>query len=76
MVKTLSKLNIGQSGIIVENSLSGLTLIRFCEMGFVKGVKVTLSKTAPLGNPIEIEIMGYFVCIRTEQAAKILVRTI
>ena len=40
-------------------------------MGFVKGAKITLKKVATLGDPIEMSIKGYDICLRKEEAANI-----
>ena len=44
---------------------------RISEMGFVKGKKVTVLKNAPFRDPIEYEIMGYFISLRRSEAALI-----
>lgn len=41
---------------------------RFAEMGLVKGTIVKVIKKAPLGDPIEIEVRGYCLCIRQTEA--------
>lgn len=75
MIKRISELQIGESGVIVANSLSPVLSCRFSEMGFVKGQKVTLIKKAPLSDPVEVGIMGYRVCIRVSQAKLIKVES-
>ena len=40
-------------------------------MGFVKGVEITVKKVATLGDPIEMSINGYDVCLRKEEAKNI-----
>lgn len=49
---------------------------RYIEMGLVKGQKVSLIKAAPLDDPIEIEINGYRLMLRREEAENILVKKI
>lgn len=47
---------------------------RFSEMGMVKGTVVTVLKKAPLGDPIEIRVRGYSLCIRAAEAEYFIVR--
>ena len=44
---------------------------RFMDMGITKGTEVKVIKIAPLGDPIEIEIRGYNLSVRKEDADKI-----
>lgn len=38
--------------------------IRLQEMGLVAGTEVTVVKVAPLGDPVEISLRGYRLCLR------------
>ena len=40
-------------------------------MGFVKGAEINVIKVASLGDPIEMNIRGYEVCLRKEEAQNI-----
>ena len=42
------------------------------EMGFIEGETVTVIHTARNGNPIMVEIIGYHVALRLEEAEKVL----
>lgn len=68
---TLRDLKVGQTGTILKNSTSGAVKQRFMDMGITKGVEVKVLKIAPLGDPIEIEIRGYHLSIRKNDAQKI-----
>jgi len=46
---------------------------RLVEMGFVPGTRVRIIRTAPLGDPIEIEIRDIRVCARREDLREFLV---
>jgi Fe2+ transport system protein FeoA len=72
--KTVEHLNIGESGII--NSIQAPKEIkrRLMDMGFTKGIKVNVVKKAPMGDPIEVCIRGYNLCIRKEQASNLELR--
>ena len=68
---TLRDLKVGQSGNILRNGTSGALKQRFMDMGITKGVTVKVIKIAPLGDPIEIEIRGYHLSIRKDDAKEI-----
>ena len=40
-------------------------------MMLIPGTKVTLQKIAPMGDPIQIQVRGYELTIRREDARKI-----
>jgi ferrous iron transport protein A len=46
-------------------------LKRLQEMGLVEGTEFRVVKVAPLGDPIEIEIRGYRLCLRKRETAGI-----
>ncbi len=73
MSKTLCDLQVGSTGII--NAINAPLPIkqRFMDMGLVKGTSVSVEKLAPLGNPIQISLKGYSLCVRKEDAKYILI---
>ena len=46
---------------------------RIMEMGVTPGTNVKVIKTAPLGDPIEVNIRGYELSLRKEEAMRIVV---
>lgn len=40
---------------------------RLMEMGLTEGVEFSVVKVAPFGDPIEIEIRGYRLCLRKSE---------
>ena len=46
------------------------------DMGLTPHVKVTMIKTAPLGDPLEIKVRGYVLTLRKNEAQKILITDI
>lgn len=49
---------------------------RILDMGLTPRVKVTLIKTAPMGDPLEIKVRGYLLTLRRNEAEKILITNI
>ena len=68
---TLNELKIGQSGVITAVGGDGALRCRLLDMGLIPGTKVTLQKIAPMGDPIQIQVRGYELTIRREDARKI-----
>ncbi len=49
---------------------------RLLEMGLTEDEEVEVVRFAPLGDPVEIQIRGYFLSLRKQEAAAILVEKI
>jgi Fe2+ transport system protein FeoA len=69
MVKNLDQFVIGECGIIKNVGGEGRMRRRLFDMGATPGAYVTLRKRAPLGDPIEINIRGYELTLRKNEAA-------
>ena len=70
----LHALKNGESGEVTRIHLTGRTKRRLIEMGITPGVRVTITKRAPLGDPIEILVRGYALTLRRDDAEQILVK--
>jgi Fe2+ transport system protein FeoA len=70
---SLADLKPGQSARIVALEGQGPLVQRLYEMGLLEGSKVTLVRRAPLGDPLEIRILGYGLSLRKAEAAWIMV---
>jgi len=69
----LSDLAIGATAKVIEFPKQGAAFLRLREMGLIAGTQVTLVRTAPLGDPLEIKVRGYHLTLRKVDAAHILV---
>mgnify|MGYP005791569643 FL=1 len=67
----LNELKMGQSSKITKVHGEGALRKRLLDMGLTPKTKVTLHKTAPMGDPIELLLRGYNLTIRKEEAARI-----
>ena len=67
----LSELKVGESARILTVGGEHTTRRHFLDMGLTPGTVVTLIKTAPLGDPIELYIRGYELTLRKDDAAMI-----
>ncbi len=70
-MRVLSDLKDNESGIILKVKGRGAFRKRIIEMGFVPGKQVIVVKHAPLGDPIEYNVMGYAVSLRRNEASLI-----
>ena len=68
---TLKELNIGESAVIETVGGQGALRQHFLDMGLIPGEKVTLVKFAPMGDPMELQIHGYALTLRLDDAAQI-----
>ena len=68
---TINDLQIGQQGIISAVGGEGALRLRFLDMGLIPGTRVLLQKVAPMGDPIQIQVRGYELTIRREDAKMI-----
>ena len=69
----LSELPVGASAVVHSFSTKGTASIRLREMGLLAGTALTLVRTAPMGDPLEIKIRGYHLTLRKSEAAHVLV---
>lgn len=44
---------------------------RLLEMGLTPGVEIAMVGTAPLGDPLELELRGYRLSVRRSEAARV-----
>ena len=72
-MRSLATLNIGSTTQVVDISGEDSTSLRLLEMGLTPGVEVTVMSTAPLGDPVELELRGYRLSIRRNEAARVVV---
>ena len=72
----LAQLPIGATATVREFPKSGTAFLRLREMGLLPGTPVTLVRTAPMGDPLEIKMRGYHLSLRKSEAEQILVEVI
>lgn len=70
---TLDQLPIGKKGIIVAVNGEGALRGRLLDMGLTPRTAITVRKTAPMGDPIEVYLRGYALTLRKEDAKEIIV---
>jgi Fe2+ transport system protein FeoA len=73
-VSVLSKLNVGESGVLVALELPDSVQNHLMHMGFVPDALVTVLRRAPAGDPTVYGVDGMEIALRHETAAAIRVR--
>jgi Fe2+ transport system protein FeoA len=73
---TLKDLKIGKSGLVLAVKGEKVLRRRLLEMGITPHTTVTVKKTAPMGDPIELLLRGYVLSLRLAEAEKITVEEI
>ncbi len=68
---TLDKLPIGREAVIAAVGGEGPLRCRLLDMGLIPNTRIVVSKVAPMGDPIELQLRGYTLSIRLEDAEKI-----
>ncbi|MBQ2751482.1 MAG: ferrous iron transport protein A [Oscillospiraceae bacterium] len=70
-MKTLKEVRIGDTVKVVKLHGEGAIKRRIMDMGITKGVAIMVRKVAPLGDPIEINVRGYELSLRKNDAEMI-----
>lgn len=70
-MKTLGDIKVGESASVVRIMGEGAFRRRIMDMGITKGVKISIRKVAPLGDPIELNLRGYELTLRRDDAKSI-----
>lgn len=68
MPRTLDEVLEGEQVRIVRIGGRGAVRQRLLDMGVTRGTKIRLKRRAPLGDPIQIDVKGYNLAIRSNEA--------
>jgi ferrous iron transport protein A len=74
MFSTLERLTVGTCAVVVEMATDCDRAGRMATLGFIPGRQVRVTRVAPLGDPISVEIDGQEISLRRAEAALILVK--
>lgn len=73
---TLDKLKVGQHGKIKNIGGQGAIRRRLLDLGLTPNTIIKITKVAPLGDPILVNLRGYHLTLRKEEARHIYVERI
>ncbi|HHU24378.1 MAG: FeoA family protein [Bacilli bacterium] len=81
--KKTNRLKVGEEGHLSDLQLNQKAVVlalhndnpalrrRLLDMGITKGVVLQIKKIAPMGDPVDIELRGYELCLRREDMRQI-----
>ena len=68
----LSDLKVGQKAVVTKLNIENKEIRRhLLDMGITRGVEIRVKKIAPMGDPIDIELRDYELCLRKADSEKI-----
>lgn len=68
---TLNELKPGQIGKVIKLNGTGKIRCRIVDMGIIPGTTILIKRFAPFGDPIQINLRGYELSIRKNEAKNI-----
>jgi ferrous iron transport protein A len=68
---TLADLAKGESRTVLSVRGKDAVTRRLMEMGVIPGVAVRMVKSAPFGDPLEINVRGYSLALRRNEAESV-----
>lgn len=68
---TLDTLRVGEGGRVTLLTGAADVRRRLLEMGLTPGTAVRVVRFAPLGDPMDIEVRGYHLSLRKEEARQV-----
>ncbi len=76
MAKTLAEMSVGEEASVTGVDGTDSISLRLLEMGLTPGVAITVVGTAPLGDPLEIDVRGYRLSVRRSEAERVTVKPV
>ena len=70
-MKTLKDVKVGETATVAKLHGEGPVKRRIMDMGITKGTEIQVVKIAPLGDPMELNLRGYDLSVRKNEAASI-----
>jgi ferrous iron transport protein A len=71
-ILTLDQLPFGQPAVITHLLPESIPFRRrLLAMGITPGSHITVIRTAPMGDPLEVKIRGFYLCLRRSEAQAI-----
>jgi Fe2+ transport system protein FeoA len=73
---TLDQLKAGQRGTVTAIAGEGPAVQRLMALGLLEGSEVAVTRRALGGDPIELEVMGYALSLRRDEARRVTLRDV
>lgn len=75
MNRRLSDIAVGKA-VIIKHFENDDIFLKLMEMGCVPGERIIIDQVAPLGDPISIQVAGYTLSLRLDEAENIWVEEV
>ncbi|GIK33740.1 MAG: hypothetical protein AMXMBFR45_23610 [Gammaproteobacteria bacterium] len=73
---TLDELKPGQKATILRIEGDGPLVQRLMALGLLEGSDISMTRRALGGDPVEVQVMGYALSLRREEARRVEVQVI
>lgn len=74
MVRTLKDMSVGESACVVGYGEGGKAYRKkLLSMGLTRGTEFTVTRYAPMGDPVEIQLRGFRLTLRKNEAKALLI---
>lgn len=70
-MRTLKDVKCGETVSVLKLNGTGALKRRIMDMGITRGTQIYVRKVAPLGDPVEVNVRGYELTIRKNEAENI-----
>jgi ferrous iron transport protein A len=68
----LKEMNVGETGLVAGYSETGRGYRKkLLAMGLTPGTELTVTRVAPMGDPVEIKVRGFKLSLRKDEAAAV-----
>ena len=74
---TVDELKIGEKAKVLELAVENKEIKRhLLDMGITRGVEILIKKKAPMGDPIDISLRDYELCVSKKELSGIVVEVL
>ena len=73
---SFADLKKGDRAVVKQVTSSSAEAVRLQEMGLTEGTNFRVVKVAPFGDPIEIDMRGYRLCLRKRETEGFLIESV
>jgi ferrous iron transport protein A len=72
MTVSLSDLQPGDSARVIGYRADSSYVAQLMRLGLIPGTQITVQRTAPLGDPMEIRFRGFSLALRPSEATSLM----
>ncbi|HSW59030.1 MAG TPA: metal-dependent transcriptional regulator [Dehalococcoidales bacterium] len=73
-VRALNELKVGERGRVIRLTANPALRSRILDMGVTPGAEILMKGHAPMGDPVKVDVKGYQLTLRRDEAAQIYVK--